>query len=62
MIESMKGYTINAAALGLLWFVLPGAWFTGLFQAVEEGSFFWFVANMMIPPIGVISGLIHWFS
>ena len=43
MIEAVRDYTINAAALGLFWFVLPGAWFTGLYQAVVEGSFFWFV-------------------
>ena len=62
MIESIKDYIIGAPIFFVFYFVLPGAWFTGLFQAVEEGSFFWFVTNMMIPPLGIISGLIHWFS
>ena len=62
MFEAVKEYTTTAAAIAVFWIALPGAWFTGLFQAVEEGSFFWFLANMMIPPIGVINGLIQWFS
>lgn len=62
MFEAIKDYAIGIPIFVLFYFVFPAAYFRGLFQAVEEGSFLWFVANCAIPPVGIINGLINWFS
>ena len=62
MFETAKDYTITAGVFAIFYVGLPAAWLRGLFQAVEDGSFLWFTVNVMIPPVGIINGLIQWFG
>ena len=38
------------------------AWFTGIWESAADRNVLFFFAELVIPPIGVIHGLLHWFG
>ena len=61
MSETVKEFASSALGFVVM-LVFPAAWLTGLFASLQQDSFLWFCANMIIPPVGIISGFVQWLS
>lgn len=61
----MKDFTIAVTASAALigaWFVSLCAWITAIVTTVQTSNIAMLIVDLLIPPVGVIHGLMIWFG
>ena len=57
-LESLMGFVLGLAFFGSLW----TAWFTHIFATIKTEDWIFGVIGIIVPPVGIIHGLVIWFS